>query len=173
MFASDICSLIRFDLIELTGRSGLANLELLLSCGLVQIGPERIKTFETFVVMLRAFVALSIGLISVSMLADGINAKATANSNAASPAFNIRPMSIFTGHCNASIPRGATIWKPAPATVDIFFPKVVSLHYNCISDSSLQPLYLINRLFICLGVQFHQALRLYYSSNTIKHLHRI
>ena len=78
--------------------------------------------------MLRALVALAIGLTSVSMLMDGSQAKATSNSNPASPAFNIRPMSIFTGHCNASIPRGATIWKPAPATVDIFFPKVVSFH---------------------------------------------
>lgn len=43
--------------------------------------------------------------------------------------FNIRPLSIFTGHCNASIARGATIWKPIPGVVDIFFPKVVSLVY--------------------------------------------
>ena len=40
--------------------------------------------------------------------------------------FNIRPLSIFTGHCNASIARGATVWKPAPGIVDVFFPKVVS-----------------------------------------------
>lgn len=39
--------------------------------------------------------------------------------------FNIRPLSIFTGHCNASIARGATIWKAIPGIVDIFFPKVV------------------------------------------------
>ncbi|XP_057375845.1 delta and Notch-like epidermal growth factor-related receptor [Daphnia carinata] len=42
----------------------------------------------------------------------------------ASGLFNIRPLSIFTGHCNASIARGATIWKPIPGVVDIFFPKV-------------------------------------------------
>ena len=41
--------------------------------------------------------------------------------------FNIRPLSIFTGHCNASIARGATVWKPVPGIVDIFFPKVVSV----------------------------------------------
>lgn len=40
--------------------------------------------------------------------------------------FNIRPLSIFTGHCNASIARGAAIWKPVPGFVDVFFPKVVS-----------------------------------------------
>ncbi|EFX81266.1 hypothetical protein DAPPUDRAFT_242603 [Daphnia pulex] len=44
----------------------------------------------------------------------------------ASGLFNIRPLSIFTGHCNASIARGATIWKPIPSVVDIFFPKVRS-----------------------------------------------
>jgi hypothetical protein len=45
----------------------------------------------------------------------------------ASGLFNIRPLSIFTGHFNASVARGATIWKPIPGVVDIFFPKVVSV----------------------------------------------
>ena len=40
--------------------------------------------------------------------------------------FNIRPLSIFTGHCNASVARGATVWKSVPGVVDVFFPKVVS-----------------------------------------------
>lgn len=39
--------------------------------------------------------------------------------------FNVRPLSVFTGHCNASIARGAAVWKPAPGVVDVFFPKVV------------------------------------------------
>jgi hypothetical protein len=45
----------------------------------------------------------------------------------ASGLFNIRPLSIFTCHFNASVARGATIWKPIPGVVDIFFPKVVSV----------------------------------------------
>ena len=45
--------------------------------------------------------------------------------------FNIRPLSIFTGHCNASVARGATVWKPVPGVVDVFFPKVVSIPDSC------------------------------------------
>ena len=71
-----------------------------------------------------------VGIISLSATgADGSGGSGSgggAGSNL-SPGFNIRPLSIFTGHCNASIARGATIWKPTPATVEVFFPKVVSL----------------------------------------------
>ena len=51
--------------------------------------------------------------------------------------FNVRPLSIFTGHCNASVARGATVWKSVPGVVDVFFPKVVSeVHINITISSS-------------------------------------
>ena len=57
--------------------------------------------------------------------------------------FNIRPLSIFTGHCNASVARGATVWKSVPGVVDVFFPKVVSEAHPtlyCTVSSSFFPI---------------------------------
>ena len=77
--------------------------------------------------LLRLVTAVVLGVaLTLLELGDGKEMARTGNAGNGAGSFNIRPMSIFTGHCNASIARGATIWKPAPAIVDIFFPKVVS-----------------------------------------------
>lgn len=93
------------------------------------------------------FAVLAVVLtVSASSMGGGLttpDAAAGVAGATASGLFNIRPLSIFTGHCNASIARGATIWKPIPGVVDIFFPKVVSvprlpflLHYlMCVCSS--------------------------------------
>lgn len=77
------------------------------------------------------FAVLAVVLtVSASSMGGGLttpDAAAGVAGATASGLFNIRPLSIFTGHCNASIARGATIWKPIPGVVDIFFPKVVSV----------------------------------------------
>jgi hypothetical protein len=97
------------------------------------------------------FAVLAVVLtVSASSMGGGLttpDAAAGVAGATASGLFNIRPLSIFTGHCNASIARGATIWKPIPGVVDIFFPKVVSvprlpflLHYLmcvCVCSSFL------------------------------------
>jgi hypothetical protein len=97
------------------------------------------------------FAVLAVVLtVSASSMGGGLttpDAAAGVAGATASGLFNIRPLSIFTGHCNASIARGATIWKPIPGVVDIFFPKVVSvprlpflLHYLmcvCVCSSLL------------------------------------
>ncbi|EFX86532.1 hypothetical protein DAPPUDRAFT_307842 [Daphnia pulex] len=74
------------------------------------------------------FAVLAVVLtVSASSMGGGLttpDAAAGVAGATASGLFNIRPLSIFTGHCNASIARGATIWKPIPGVVDIFFPKV-------------------------------------------------
>lgn len=64
----------------------------------------------------------------MAVATSGAATEAGVQQAASNPAglFNIRPLSIFTGHCNASIARGAAIWKPVPGVVDVFFPKVVS-----------------------------------------------
>jgi len=75
--------------------------------------------------LLRLVTAVVLGVaLTLLELGDGKEMARTGNAGNGAGSFNIRPMSIFTGHCNASIARGATIWKPAPAIVDIFFPKV-------------------------------------------------
>lgn len=70
----------------------------------------------------------------------------------ASGLFNIRPLSIFTGHCNASIARGATIWKPIPGVVDIFFPKVVSFSLVWFSFSLFTCFVLVFFFSFCLSL---------------------
>ena len=65
-------------------------------------------------------------LLGLGMRCGADGGEAASSSAAVNSAFNIRPLSIFTGNCNASVPRGATVWKRTPAVVDVFFPKVVS-----------------------------------------------
>ena len=86
-------------------------------------------TIGTLCLAMTLLVSYSTGTSSSSPSTGGLTTPEATTGVAgatASSLFNIRPLSIFTGHCNASIARGATIWKPIPGVVDVFFPKVVS-----------------------------------------------
>ena len=106
-------------------------------------GPSDSRFLFAAVAML-AVVSLTANASSSSSGGGGLTTPEATGGGGGTGLFNIRPLSIFTGHCNASIARGATIWKPVPGVVDIFFPKVVSPPP---SSSSVSPTHFVHVVF--------------------------
>ena len=105
------------------------------------------------------------GSISGSQSESGVGDFRAAFAIAALPAFSVRPLSVFTGNCNASVPRGATVWKLSPAVVDVFFPRLVSTALFSAPSSfpsflsfSLFTLYFSLSLFLSFGLSLNYSL---------------